>query len=125
MIAAGYSKNKFLEGEINLLTFDDAEVVPSSLVDVDMANKYFEYQGGTEAVEFGGIRRLQDFPRCASINKLSEHLDDWLDVLTTYGHELEHCPRMLRNIVMSIIPVDLEDEIVEKSFDMLTQTYKQ
>ena len=85
---------------------------------------YIEYQGGTEAVEFGGIRRLQEFPRCTSVLKLSEHLDDWLDVLTTYGHELEHCPRMLRNMVMSVIPSDMEDEIVEKSFDVLTQRYR-
>ena len=52
---------------------------------------YIEYQGGSEAVEYGGIRRLQEFPRCSNISKLGEHLDDWLDVLTTHGAELEHC----------------------------------
>ena len=78
---------------------------------------YIEYQGGSEAVEFGGVRRLQEFPRCTQVNKLSEHLDDWLDVLTTYGSELEHCPRMLRNMVMGVIPVEFENEIVEKSME--------
>ena len=50
---------------------------------------FIEYQGGSEAVEFGGIRRLQEFPKCTNLSKLTEHLDDWQDVLTTYGHELE------------------------------------
>ena len=81
---------------------------------------YHEFQGGTEAVEFGGVRRLQEFPRCNNISRLAEHLDDWLDVLTTYGQELEQCPRMLRNMVMGIIPTALEDEIIEKSYDPVT-----
>ena len=69
---------------------------------------YIENHGGTEAVEYGGVRRLQEFPKCTNIAKLAEHLDDWLDVLTTYGHELEHCSRMLTNIVLGVIPKSLE-----------------
>ena len=84
---------------------------------------YIEYQGGSEAVEFGGIRRLQEFPRCSNIAKLSGHLDDWLDVLTTYGSELEHCPRLLRNYVLSVIPAEMESEIMEKSHKIEFRTY--
>ena len=76
---------------------------------------YMENQGGDDAITFGGLRRLQEFPRCEQLAKLSEHLDDWLDVLSTYGHELEHCPKLLRHMVLSIIPKSLESEILDKA----------
>ena len=84
---------------------------------------YIDYQGGSTAVELCGVRRLQEFPKCQSIGKLSEHLDDWLDVLTTYGTELEHCPRLLRNMVLSIIPKSLEDEILDEGDDPKFRSY--
>ena len=84
---------------------------------------YVDYQGGSDAVQFGGIRRLQEFPKCSSMAKLSEHLDDWMDVLTTYGEELAHCPRLLRNMVLGILPKNLEDEILEKSYKPEFRTY--
>ena len=78
---------------------------------------YIEYHGGMSAVEYGGVRRLQEFPRCTQMSKLSEHLDDWVDVLTTYGSELEHCPKLLRNMILGVIPTELETEILEKEND--------
>ena len=84
---------------------------------------FIDFQGGSTAVEFGGVRRLQEFPKCTSLSKLSEHLDDWTDVLTTYGSELEHCPRLLRNMVLSIIPKNLEDEILDEGDDQKFRTY--
>ena len=75
---------------------------------------HLHYRGGTDAVEFGGVRRLQEYPRCADVKKVSEHLDDWLEVLSTYGSELEHCPKMLRSMVMATIPKVLEDELMTK-----------
>ena len=69
---------------------------------------YLEFQGGDDAVQFGGMRRLQEFPKCENTAKLSEHLDDWLEVLSTYGTELESCPRLLRNMVLGMIPKVLE-----------------
>ena len=84
---------------------------------------FIDFQGGSTAVEFGGVRRLQEFPKCTSLSKLSEHLDDWTDVLATYGSELEHCPRLLRNMVLSIIPKNLEDEILDQGDDPKFRTY--
>ena len=75
---------------------------------------YQEYQGGTEAVEFGGVRRLQEFSRCTDIKKLNDHIDDWLDVLSNFGAELEQCPRMLKSMVLNIIPKAYEDELLTK-----------
>ena len=78
---------------------------------------FSDFQSGSTAVECGGVRRLQEFPKCTSLSKLSEHLDDWTDVLTAYGSELEHCPRLLRNMVLNIIPKNLEDEILDEGDD--------
>ena len=64
-------------------------------------------------MEFGGIRRLNEFPRCTNVAKQGEHLDDWLDVLTTHGAELEHCPRLLRNMVLAVIPTEMETEVID------------
>ena len=84
---------------------------------------FLDYQGGSDAVQFGGIRRLQEFPKCTSMSKLSEHLDDWVDVLATYGEELSHCPRLLKNMVMGVLPKQLEDEVLEKSYKPEFRTY--
>ena len=84
---------------------------------------FIDFQGGSTAVEFGGVRRLQEFPKCTSLSRLSGHLGDWTDVLTTYGSELEHCPRLLRDMVLSIIPKNLEDEILDEGDDPRFRTY--
>ena len=43
---------------------------------------HIENKGGGDAIEFGGVRRLQEFPRCNEVKHLNEHIDDWLDVLS-------------------------------------------
>ena len=73
-----------------------------------------EFQGGTDAVEYGGVKRLQQLPRCTDLKRLGEHIDDWLDVLSTYGSELEHCPRMLRSMILAIIPKAYEEVLLTK-----------
>jgi hypothetical protein len=75
---------------------------------------HVENQGGEDAIEFGGVRRLQEFPRCNEVRHLNEHIDDWLDVLSHYGAELEHCPRLLKSMVFSIIAKSYEDELLTK-----------
>lgn len=142
MISKAWLRNNNIEG-IN--AWDLATMVESFLVDDfprsmynrrvqlaggEMGNGfemwrrlYIDYQGGSTAVEFGGVRLLQEFPKCQSIGKLGEHLDDWLDVLTTYGTEWEHCPRLLRNMALSIIPKSLEDEILDEGDDPKLRSY--
>ena len=75
---------------------------------------HIEFQGGTDAVEYGGVQRLQESPRCTDLKRLGGHIDDWLDVLSTYGSELEHCPRMLRSMILAIIPKAYEEELLTK-----------
>ena len=85
---------------------------------------FMEYQGGSDAVDFGGMRRLQEFPKCENMTKLSEHIDDWLDVLANYGTELANCPKLLRNMLLGILPKSLEQEILDKSHRIEFKTYQ-
>ena len=85
---------------------------------------FLEFQGGSDAVEFGGVRRLLDFPKCESLTKLSEHIDDWLDVLSNYGTELASCPTLLRNMLLGILPRSLEQEILDKAHRPDFKTYQ-
>ena len=73
---------------------------------------YLEHHGGAEAVKLGGIRRLQEWPRCTSFNQLNQHLDSWLECLERYNSELFNCPSVLRSMILGIIPADYEDEIL-------------
>ena len=75
---------------------------------------YNEFQGGSDAVNLGGARRLQDWPRCNKIENLSQHLDDWVECLETHCTDLLHAPGTLRSMILSIIPTDLEDELLSK-----------
>ena len=75
---------------------------------------HIEYRGQNDTVEFGGVRRLQEFPRCTDLKACSAHLDDWLDILCQYGSELEHCPKLLKSMVLSTIPKQYEDELLTK-----------
>ena len=75
---------------------------------------HLEYQGGSDTIEFGGVRRLQEFHRCNDIKKLNEHFDDWLEVLSNFGAELENCPRLLKSMILNIIPKTYEDELLTK-----------
>ena len=51
---------------------------------------------------------------CSDLKKLVEHLDYWVDVLSNYGHELEHHSRLLRSMVLAIIPKIYENELLTK-----------
>ena len=75
---------------------------------------HVENKGGSDAVEFGGVRRLQEYGRCNEVKQLNEHIDDWLDVLSQYGAELEQCPKLLRSMVFAIIPKSYEEELLTK-----------
>ena len=55
--------------------------------------------------------------------KLSEHIDDWLDVLANCGTELASCPKLLRNMLLGILPKSLEQEILDKSHRLEFKTY--
>ena len=85
---------------------------------------FLEYQGGSDAVDFGGMRRLQKFPKCENLTRLSEHIDDWLDVLANYGSELASCPKLLRNMLLGILPKSLETEMLDKSHRPEFSTYQ-
>ena len=71
-------------------------------------------KGGEDAVEFGGVRRLQEYGRCNEVKQLNENIDDWLDVLSQFGAGLEQCPKLLRSMVFAILPKSYEEELLTK-----------
>ena len=75
---------------------------------------FIQYSGGTEAVRTGGQLRLKDWPKCTSMSKLEQHLDDWKNCLDEYGSELYSAPTMLRSMLLGILPDELEQEANER-----------
>ena len=75
---------------------------------------YSEFQGGSAAVQLGGNRRLQEWPRCNRLEALSAHLDDWVECLQTHCAELLHAPGVLRSMILGVIPTEFEDELLTK-----------
>ena len=73
-----------------------------------------EFQGGSEAVNLGGARRLQEWPRCNNLGQLAGHLDDWVECLQTYCSEMLHAPGYVRSMLLSVIPTEYEDELLSK-----------
>ena len=73
---------------------------------------YHEHHGGANAVQLGGMRRLQEWPKCTSIGNLNQHLDAWLECLETHNQELLAAPNVLRTMILGVIPTEYEDEIL-------------
>ena len=73
---------------------------------------FMEHHGGEEAIQLGGIRRLQEWPKCNSLSNLKKHLADWQECLETHNKELLSCPTVIRSMLMGIIPTEYEDEIL-------------
>ena len=70
--------------------------------------------GGGDLVEYAGVDVLRTYPQCHSIRNLSNHLDGWQELFDTYGSELAAAPRMLRSMIMNIIPKELKTEIMKE-----------
>ena len=66
------------------------------------------------AVQLGGMRRLQEWPKCTSIGNLTQHLDAWFECLKTHNTELLSAPNVLRSMLMGVIPTEYEDEILAR-----------
>ena len=73
---------------------------------------FLEHHGGANAIRLGGMRRLQEWPRCTSLTTLSAHLDAWVECLEEHNSELLAAPLVLRSMVLGIIPTEFEDEIL-------------
>jgi len=62
----------------------------------------------------GGVARLQEFQRCEKIDQLEDNLNAWESLLNEHAKELLHCPTLLRNLVLGLIPSDIEDYIAAR-----------
>ena len=75
---------------------------------------YSEHAGGSAAVNLGGMRRLQEWPRCASIQNLTSALDDWRHCLEKYNVELLNAPNTLYHMILQVVPAEYEDELLTR-----------
>ena len=58
---------------------------------------YVDNKGSSDIVDYAGIEVLREYPQCHSIKEVSSHMDNWKEMLGTYGSELQHCPRLLKS----------------------------
>lgn len=63
-----------------------------------------DFKGTGEMVEFAGVDTLRLYPSCSKISEVTAHLDGWKELLDLYGDELIAAPKMLRAMVLNIIP---------------------
>ena len=75
---------------------------------------FLEHHGGADAIRLGGMRRLQEWPRCSAIANLSQHLDAWVECLETHNAELLAAPQVLRSTILGVVPTEYEDEILSR-----------
>ena len=69
---------------------------------------------GTSAmVEFAVIEVLREFKDCTKVSELSNHMDTWKNLLVTYDQENHGAPKMLRSMLLKIIPRELNQEILK------------
>ena len=55
--------------------------------------------------------------RCDTSDQLENHLDSCEALLSDNAKELLQCPTLLRNIVLGLIPHDVEDFIASRPLD--------
>ena len=67
---------------------------------------FHEHQGGTAAVNLGGMKRLQEWTRCNTIATLSQVLDDWRHRLEKHNVELLNAPTTLYHMLLQVIPTE-------------------
>ena len=74
-----------------------------------------DFKGSGEMVEFAGVDTLRLYPSCSKISEVTAHLDGWKELLDLYGDELMAAPKMLRAMVLNIIPKELKTEILKEN----------
>ena len=75
---------------------------------------YIDNKGSSDIVDYAGIEVLREYPQCQSIKEVSNHMDNWKEMLGIYGSELQHCPRLLKSQLLSIIPKELKTEVLRE-----------
>ena len=77
---------------------------------------FVDNKGSGELVEFAGVEALRLYPSCSKLSDVGSHLDGWIELLDAYGSELlgaSGAPRMLRSMMLNILPKELKSEILK------------
>ena len=80
-----------------------------------MWNRLYKQNKGTgDIIEYAGTETIREYPRCDRIADVADHLDGWQELLDNYGGELiGNAPKMLRSMLLNIIPRELKSEIMK------------
>lgn len=70
-------------------------------------------RGSGEMIEFAGIEVLREFKTCNKLSEVNGHMDNWKEILDTYGGELFGATKTLRSMFLNIIPKELKSEIMK------------
>ena len=77
---------------------------------------FVDNKGPGEPVEFAGVEALRLYPSCSKLSDVGSHLDGWIELLDAYGSEFLgalSAPRMLRSMMLNILPKELKSEILK------------
>ena len=58
-----------------------------------------EHHGNAEILQLGGMRRLQERPKCSNHSELKAHLSAWEECLETYNVEMLSAPNAIRTML--------------------------
>ena len=70
--------------------------------------------GSGDIIEFAGTEALRDYGKCEKISDVMGHVDGWVEALDTHGGELDQAPKMVRSMLLNIIPKELKSEILKE-----------
>lgn len=70
-------------------------------------------RGSGKIIEFAGIEVLREFKPCMKLSEVNGHMDNWKQILDTYGGELFGATKTLRSMFLNIIPKELKSDIMK------------
>ena len=73
---------------------------------------FHEFKGTGQMTKNIGRRRFITFGRCNDLSKLSQHIDEWQNLLDEFAPDMLQCPETLRSMVDEIIPESIESELI-------------
>ena len=73
---------------------------------------FHEFKGTGQMTKNIGRRRFITFGRCNELAKLSQHLDEWQNLLDEFAPDMLQCPETLRSMIDEIIPESIKNELI-------------
>ena len=65
-------------------------------------------------VEFASSEVLCEVKACTKVSEVSNHMDTWKNLLDTYGQDIHGAPKLLKSMLLNIVPHELKKEILQE-----------